>query len=442
MRFDSTANLFLPRYKIALPVSLLLAAVLSLAYWEFIYDINPKEALAYYGQIEPVLDEDNGVYTYAGIAAPLSVEDYRDWGKTEVSKNTLRYLNGEDTIGILDHGPRVDDRLFINWNVGEVYGCWIPGAGKDGYPDCIDEAAMRKVIETNRTLLERYKNVFDYSHYDSEVYYQEGLASSLTLTKLLVIDYWFKRDNLTDEDISTIFKFFRFWENVSRKESLGLVIKAISLVNSGLAGALLGRLSERNPDLLEQYANVYGKFFYERVGAREIDNINRGEFRLFNTELCFITHYGNRTVLCEPAQKRLLYKPGRTVRLLFNNRLKEPGCTNNGKLQNSSEIGIYLRPGNYIGRAFENIFAGSLEKSCEIFKNINVKAERNELRNLYLYFRQNDYDAEKINFAYQNEKERFRIGGTERFFSWNNGKKELVWEFEDSNLVRYAIPYR
>ena len=454
MRFDHVFKKYFPKILNIQTIiaSLVAAIIVAIAYWEFVYDINPKEALEYFKQIESVPDADNAVFAFAGIAAPLSVKDIHHWGKLEISNNTVQFLNGEGGINVLDDEPGVDNRLFINWNVGNVYGCWLPGASEDGYPGCIDEASMKKVIDTNRTLLERYKSVFDYNHYDSEPYYYEGFENSITLTKLLAIDFWVNRDNLTDEDVSTVFKFFRFWEKVSRFENVNAVVKAVALVNHGIAGLLLGRLSERDPTLIERYAHIYGKFFYERAGSRDIDSVNRGEFRFFNSEFCFIKRYSNRKVLCKPRTKSLSFKPGRTIQLIFENRLKEETCTTkkikpqkNQYIDNDTSLWgwevTYMRPGNYRGRAIANLVTEDLERVCDYFRNINKKAEENELRNLYLYFKQNHFDPDKIYLAYLNSNELFRIKDTDRYFRWDNEKKELIWELEESSLVKYAIPY-
>jgi hypothetical protein len=86
----------------------------GLVVWEFNYDIDPKEAVAFFSQIDTIPDEENAAYTIAGIAAPLGTEDIHAWGYSEVLKNRERSQRDEEPIFILDDQPGADKRLYID----------------------------------------------------------------------------------------------------------------------------------------------------------------------------------------------------------------------------------------------------------------------------------------------------------------------------------------
>lgn len=425
-----------------------LTGIVGLGYWEFIYDIQPKEALEYYNKITLIPDEENGAFALAGVAAPPGIDDLHTWGKSEVEKNLERSLSDDKTVKILSEKPGLDNRLFVDLgDNGKHFVCWMPDStweGKD--KNCMDEESILNIIDKNRQLIERYKKVFSYSNFDLGLHYNIGYQYSISLSKLLITDYWFRKNDLSEEDISIIFKFFRFWENSSRNESLSMVNKAITIVNYGIADSLLMALTRRNPLLLEQYHTKYGNFFAERTTQKDLDSIIRAEFKMLNSELCLLRDYRANRISCKPIDKNLTFKPGRTIEMLYENRPRFQECeeltskNSSNNLDFSSWARILMRPGNFRGRTMANLFLGGMLKWCDMFDNLNMKIERNALRNLYLHFKLSNFTHDKIGNAYQNNKNLFRIEGTNRYFGWDQGKHLLVWKGKQYNL-RYEIPY-
>lgn len=198
-----------------------------------------------------------------------------------------------------------------------------------------------------------------------------GMGSTFVLSKLLKIDLWFNKNNLSDADILTTLNFFRFWENVSRNGDQSLVDTTISMVNYCYAATFLTRLSELNPDILTRYHKYYGKFYSKSVGEEDFDNWNRAWFRDFNLTFCFISRLGERQLPCVPAEKSLAFKPGRTFKLLFENRPILKDCTMSAKESDGRKndidvffwMYIFRRPGNFTGRSVERLLLKGQERT-------------------------------------------------------------------------------
>jgi hypothetical protein len=423
----------------------------GLLYWEFGHDVDASEALEFFNSIKVIPDEENAAYAIAGLAAPPGTKDLHEWGRSEVFKNRDRHMRGEAQIRILSEEPTPDERLFIDLGDEDkkLY-CWLPGRNGEGSDeDCMDEAAIRNALERNQVLLRRYKEVFKYPSLSYEPQDYIGVGNAIALTKLLVIQYWINKDNLSENDIATIFRLFRFWERVSRSGDQTMVGTAISLVNYGLATSLITQLSSLNPGILMRYYERYGRFYAERIDEEAFENIARQEFQVFNASVCLTNRLGGKQLPCEPAGAGLTYKPGRTLNMLFEERPEYEDCYGPEKrvteAGDESTVAFFVRalarPGNFSGRLQALSLIATWEVPCELFDNANTKSEINELYNLYVGFKRKGYSAEQVALEYQENKGSFGIDGTDRFFRWDGDTNSMVLDAGRGGQT-YSIPYR
>jgi hypothetical protein len=417
-------------------------------YWEFFHDIDPKEAIAYYSQIELIPDAENGAYAIAGIAAPHGTQNLHAWGYAQVVKNRDRHQRDIEVINILDDQPAADNRLYLNLGRDDVaLGCWLSrGYRERDDIQCMSDDTIRDMIESNRELIERYKTLFRYQHLYYVPWDGIGVGKTFHLSRLMIIDFWLNKDNLSDADLVTVLNFFRFWEKVSRNGQ-DLVDTAISMVNYSYASYLLARFAEVNPDILIRYHKLYGQFYSDRVSEECFDNWNRVDFKSLNSHFCFFNQHEEFQDQCEPVKKTWSFKPGRTIQLLFENRATYGNCTQPNKEHNGRsglDMGywpyVFIRPGNFRGRAMAALLPRGMEKACDIAQNLDVQAEQNGFRNLYLHFKLRHYTPEQVDQAYRDNKKLFKIKGTDRFYFWDNGKHLLVWE-QVNPKEKYTIPY-
>jgi hypothetical protein len=254
---------------------------------------------------------------------------------------------------------------------------------------------------------------------------------------------------LSDADLRDIFELSRFWERVLRQSNHGLLGMAVSLVNYGLAASLITHLSELDPAILSRYYELHGRFHDAPIDEYYFEQIVKYEFRLLNSEYCFISHYGDRPANCQPRPYALTFKPGRTIKILYDERLKYEDC--HGGAQRVLYTGddsqlifwskVFARPGNLLGRAEASQFLNGQLKSCEMFKNLENKLEINRFRNFYLDLRQHGVSVDQLDRLYRDKRELFRIGERDRYYQWDSEKRVLRFELQDFNL-NYSIPYQ
>ena len=413
---------------------IVLVALAAGFYAEFVHDVNADNALDYYRQLPQIDDDANAIFTFAGLAAPPAIDDTRAWGFVEVMKNRDRQQRGEARLSILDDRDAGDGRLYLQLPAAsQRYACWLPSFDDpDSARGCVSRDEMQGLLQQNALLLERYQQIFGYR----ELFYRGGdeigFKHSLALSRLLAIDLWLRREQLDAADIDLLFRFYRFWEQRARNSSLALVGSGMSIVNYGAAASLLARLSEIDPGLLSAYQSAYGKFDQSRLDDDDFDNFVRAEFRSLNFDICFFAD-PDATVPCKESTRNLYYKPGRTLELLYSQRLQRSDCIDSagGRRVNSEAVDsdfwtyLFKRPGNFRGRGIARLHSGGMRKACAIFTSLDLRAEQNALRNLYLQLKRDGLDPAQVGHLYKTERDKFKIPGRAFYFDWNDERQEL-----------------
>ena len=431
-------------------LTLLAIAAAAAFYWEFVRDIDPGEALAYYQQQPRLADADNGAFAFAGIAAPEQAPDPAAWGYVEIQKNRDRYRRGELRITLLGDRAADDRRLFLQLPAeGRHLACWMPtGGDARSAPGCLEREDMLALLAQNRLLLERYRKVFDFDGLYFRKQDRIGFTHAHRLSRMLAIDLWLRRESLEPDDVETLFGFFRFWERQARDTSLSLVGATMSIVNYDIAATLLSRMSELDPGLLARYRGRHGDFDDAGFGADNFDRLVRSDFRSMNLEFCFSPLLGDETESCEARGGNLYYKPGRTVRLLYDLRLRPGHCAPGERARQvnteavDSDFWTYLfsRPGNFRGRGIARLASGAMRKVCVLLDTVDAHAEQNRLRNLYLLFTDKGYDGAQIETYLQDFMRSYRDRGGQSGFAWHAETGELVWQAA-SGIQRYRLAY-
>lgn len=430
---------------------LLAIAAAAAFYWEFVRDIDPAEALLYYQQQPRLADADNAAFAFAGIAAPEQTPDPAAWGYVEILKNRDRYRRGEPRVPLLGDQAADDRRLFLLLPERDRHlACWLP-TGNDRQPaaGCLERDDLLALLARNRPLLERYRKVFDFDGLYFRKQDRIGFTHAHRLSRMLAIDLWLRREFLDTGDVETLFKFFRFWERQARNTSLSLVGATMSIVNYDIAATLLSRLSELDPGLLRQYRERHGDFVAAGFGADNFDRLVRSDFRSMNHEFCFSPLLGGDSERCEAPGGNLYYKPGRTVRLLYDLRLRPEHCAPGKKARQvnteavDSDFWTYLfsRPGNFRGRGIARLASGAMRKVCVLLDIVDAHAEQNRLRNLYLFFTDHGYDAAKVETHLRDFARSYRDDGGKSSYAWHAETGELVWQ-APAGVQRYRLVYR
>ena len=168
---------------------------------------------------------------------------------------------------------------------------------------------------------------------------------------------------------------------------------------------------------------------------------------MLNSKFCYITNYAGRAVDCEPRPRRFQYKPGRTVKILYQKRLRYEDCYGPDKssFDTSTDFSFWVkvlaRPGNMRGRTAAFLLTDRAMNTCEIFENLRHKLDINRFRNFYLDLKNRGFDKEQIDSMYRNDKEFFRIDDSDDYYRWDAQNEALVFSRFEGKLD-YAIPYR
>ncbi len=424
-----------------------LAAAAVLFYREFIHDIEAVAAVEYFQQQPRLDDADNAAYAFAGLVAPASSRNPHSWGYIEVVKNRERLLRGEARIRIVGEQQADDGRLALRLPAaGQHFTCWLPTKDKaNTIPGCLDRTEMQALLAQNAIPLARYRELFDYAG----LYFRQqddiGFDHAPYLSRLLAIDLWMRRENLGATDIDTLFGFFRFWEGRARDSRLGLVGSTIAIANYDIAASLLARLTELEPGLLAIYHSRHGDFIEAGLDAGDYDRLVRAEFRSLNYEFCFFTRLGGEAVPCEQTGSNLYYKAGRTLDLLYRQRLTPGDCRDSTRRLGADPEAVdrefwkhaFRRPGNFRGRSSARLLSGAMRKACVLLDGVDRLAQQNRMRNLYLRFRRNAYTAAQI------ERHLAASGGQtdgEPVVTWDSEARTLRWLATDGRQ-RYELRY-
>ena len=102
---------------------------------------------------------------------------------------------------------------------------------------------------------------------------------------------------------------------------------------------------------------------------------------------------------------------------------------------------LFKRPGNFRGRGIALLHTGGMRKACTLFSGLNLRAEQNRLRNLYLRFKAQNFDAARIDEVYASDREQFRIPGSDDSFAWDRSRQALLRPGR-GELPTYVLPYR
>ncbi|MCP4335091.1 MAG: hypothetical protein GY785_20750 [Gammaproteobacteria bacterium] len=432
----------------AVALSLLIPGILFWFYWEFAGDADVDQEIAFYTSIMMVPDSENALYSLVGVHAPLDTENIREWGKQALTRyKEGPRIGGEQSLKIKKNtGSESPVRIETGGDT-KHYVCWFPGknlaADQKG---CMDEAGIREYIRLNQIVMRRYQQAFQYQSLYYELDDNYSIQSTIGLTKLAVIDYWLRRNDLSPAEVDSIVEMMRFWERVIDEGNHSLVGLAIALVNYGLSSNLVTHLSEIDPGILMRYHQLFGNFYEKPVDSDFIETIAKHEFRMLNSELCFLTHYRDRAVDCRSMQYATGFKPNRTIRILYDQRLKQEDC--NGPKKRSWDadtddwlfwVKIFSRPGNFRGRTVAVLLSNGMTNSCEIFKNLAYKVKSNQFRNFYLSLKRQGISAEQLDGLSKANKDLFRVGESDQYYVWDFEKESLV--YTNDLKMSYTIPY-
>jgi len=409
-------------------IFLLVASILF--YWEFINDIHPTDAIRYYDMETKVPNSDNAAFALWGIKAPEGTIDFHTWGQSESKKR--------------DWPNKTLEIHTSEWN--ENYNCWLPwGTNEQGEnPRCITKERLAKLIGKNQLALKRYSKILKYSSLVAQEY---GVMShaSIELSKQYSTILWQRRNDMSTKYIDSVINFLRFWSSVLRTGYLDEVGFSIASVNYGLAFGLFTAIATQHPKLILLYGKKQGGFEYHNYDEDLIRRLNIGSFYLIDSSLCISHAFGFRNSNCEERPKSLLYKPGRTIKRIFDSRVQISDCKNvvkstTKKNPDSSWQQVWEligRPGNFEGNQYlQNFYSAKL--NCDLYKYFRSRNSQLGLFNLYLTLKASNLTPDEINSAYKSGSNMFKVPFAENHYYWDAAKRKLglkdFWPNHDSDF--------
>jgi len=451
--------------KWVLPVILNIVGILILstlgfaAYREFLVDIHPLEAIDYFRVDDSIPTAKNAAFALRGIVAPARIEDFHEWGYERWLKTRgASYSNYTDSeLSSVEESlssgkplaPRDGDRLELAIPAdGKHYLCWQPD-GELNSSKCVTHDEILGMLETNALPLERYTQVITYDQAD--FVHGPGLRYvAIEMSRQFSIRYWLNRKNLVPQDLESIARQLHFWRSIIDNGYLGAVDLATALVSYHQALVLFHEVSKRYPGLLGLYRRKFGNFTTPPVDQALFDRLAISAFYAIDDELCLGKAFGYPDTYCREYSRSLLYKPGRTINLMFQARHRLKYCS----VPADSEfefryivdprtfLEVLRRPGNYVGRLHALLTYHNSTNLCDLIANLRRKNEVFALYRLYLNFADAKFTPAQVEEAYVSEREIFRIPGSERYFKWNKETKSIVMTIEDKpDTVYFELPY-
>ncbi len=424
----------------------LLMLLLGWVYWEFYHDPRPSEAIEFFFPIGTVADEDNAIFSIAGLAAPRGTANIRQWGYRRINDNRERIRDGLNPEPLLSRRNQAEDYPKLSGSEPGKRFCWsIDASAAPTRDDCYLERELEVAVARNRTLLERYESIFAYSAIDNRHYYGVDLAETYAYTDLYAAQFWLRRTRLDAADYARIFRFFRFWQNLYLNAALGTSGRAMLMINYARASRLLSTLAQVDPDILLEYYAVHGDFDPPADRQILLDDLLRQEFRLLDRLYCLRGHFGVADD-CAPVAFRFPGKEGETTRKLFASRPTPEICAAQVdraslRFERRDRWRFMLRdPGNIFGNFLLTTVADRA-RLCQALRQYLQEAEVNLLRNTYLEFRRQNLDAPDLARRFAVDPVIFDNGFSGNQIRWDAPGRRLV--MLNRRFPReYFIPYR
>ncbi len=429
----------------SLVLTLLLLVLLAWFYREFFYDPIPVEAVDFFFPIESVDDDDNAIYSIAGLAAPLDSADSRQWGYLRIVENLQRIREGKTPKPLLSSWDGSKHHPMLSGLERNKVFCWYPAdLSTEDRRNCYLSGDLEAAIESNRALLDRYESMLDYVKIETRNYYRVSLAQTLDYTSLFAFQFWLRRDRLTSGDHARIFRFFHFWQNLFDGAVAGYTDRQFILINYGRASTLISNLAQADPRILRLYQHQHGDFREPVDNQDLLDRMFRQEFRLLDQYYCLRARFGVSDD-CEQVGLRFPGKLGETTRNLFAVRPLFDACA-----------GVIEKPGHRVSRENHwrfmlgdpgNIFGNFLQTTvadsgqlCLALRTYLLEAEVALLRNRYLEFKASGLTATRINRRYAGDPVIFANPFSGSVISWDAGNTRLLLTNRRFRR-KYFIPY-
>lgn len=380
---------------LALPLLVLLGA---LGYREFVYDPYPAEAIAFFFPVEAIDDDENAIFSIAGLAAPLASENSRDWGYRQIRQNWRRRELGEVELPILSRWDLSKDYpRLLGFQKKKIH-CWLPEAVLSGADsDCYTRAELEALVDANRALLDRYEAMFDYGRIDNRRYYGVNLAEVFDYSELYALQFWLRREQLGATDYSRIFRFFRFWEKLYAQGAVGTTSRILLMFNYRKASNLISGIAQYDPGILLQYQREYGNFEAPIEAQAFLDQALRQEFYSLDRYLC-LRGYFELAEDCAVAELKFPGKFGELTRNVHARRPLAADCpqelTEEDKVVKKPGFWrLLLRdPGNISGNILLMTVAQKSDL-CKLLRFYQLEAEASIFRNHYLDWRESGFGA-------------------------------------------------
>lgn len=438
-------------------VFILLPGFVVFIYWKFISDEHPSEAIKYFEYKSRLSARDNAAYALDGLRAPLTEANFIQWSigrakyYSSISNSQYMDMQFENTSEfIAGNSP---DPIPYN-QYAEIYEpeedlhfiCWLPGA-TDQTDKCISVEEVNLVLTKNKIFLDRYSAALEFDEIDLNIgppLHQYSIA----ITKLHIINSWKNRNSFSSSDLKEVSRLLWFWKTIADSQYFTSVDFAISLVNYGLALELFYQTASIYPEIINVYTKSFGKFNFVPVDQFLLDRIAIGEFFSLIPEMCIDRDFSYRK---SKACKNLLdpiFKAGRTIKLMYQNKPILEDCKNNQKKYKSRpkisdvdfQLEILKRPGNYQGRIFALYMYADHYLICETLDSYRYKNELIGLFFLHNKLRSQNMTKSQIIERYWSNKEEFRILNSNRYYELNQENGKLVYVRPESDReVKYEM---
>ena len=378
-----------------------LLALLAGFYWEFFHDPVPVAAVEFFYPLESVADEQNVIYSIAGLAAPLSSPNARAWGYRQIAENRERVRRGENPVSIFATADDSQSRARLQGINGKKFYCLLPDAPAGKTADrCLTRAEGEAAVDANRVLLQRYESLFDYDRIETRRHQGFNMTDILEYSDLYTLSFWFERERLTADDYSRIFRYFRFWENLFADASVEIGARMLILLNYNKAASLLTRLAQAKPEILLQYRREHGLFALPLEPQALLDQMLRREYATLDRIYCLRARFGVSDD-CKPRSLRFPGKLGESTARLYARRISPQDCPAVveqpvRRFERKDRWRFMLAdPGNIAGN-FLLLTVADQAHLCRGLQLYLLAAEANLLRNRFLEFRAGDLDANAL----------------------------------------------
>lgn len=181
-----------------------------------------------------------------------------------------------------------------------------------------------------------------------------------------------------------------------------------------------------------------------------LNRITIGEFYSLIPEVCISREFDyEKTSSCENLSA-LLFKPGRTIDLIYRNKPDISECIKNKDLRRNdieiSDLDLQLRllkrPGNYQGRLYALYMFPNDYLVCEAINNYRYKNETVGLLTLHNNLKDRNLTSKQITELYEFERDSFRIPFSDKYYSWNPETEEIGYiRVDEDREVDYRLPF-